>query len=137
MPTVSVGDRVLYVPHEVHHLDFASTGALFHYRYTDGAMKHQRGLRAVETDIFPGATRSATGLLFGANQQPIAVDGPKLFWPAVVIAVNADGTPDLQIAHPDGTRYLTYPDREGHPDAPGIRYDATKKTPHSFHLPGD
>ena len=71
-------------------------------------------------------------------------DGPISKWKAWVVQVNPDGSADLDIAHPhgwykpedgkrDGFITMTCPDRNHHPDAPGVPHDPTGKRMHSFH----
>lgn len=81
--------------------------------------------------------KDKSGKLVTAQGHAIAPGRPVEYWPATVIAVNADGSADLEVEHPNGYVTLHYPGRAAHPDAPGIKYDPVNKGPHTFHLPGD
>jgi hypothetical protein len=84
-------------------------------------------------------------VLHTGSGHPITHGLPIDAWDAWVIGVNADGTVDLEIAHPFGQsvrgqrralQMHAKPDRGAHPDAPGIKHDAGKGL-HTWHFEGE
>jgi len=164
MAELKVGDKVLYSPDLIH------AAGSFRAYYADGEHKHLfHYVHVAEPDGAPGAPKSAqvgrpanlgevgqfksfdakTGILRTHGGHVIKVAGPVMHWPAEVVRVNADGTCDLEIKHPNGFAVFRCPDRTPYQgplpppanhllpeDRPGVRYDK-KKAPHTFHLEGD
>ena len=151
MSDLKAGDRVLYSPDLCHAtscrvLPGGSAETLFHFRHKkagarggpNGPTHHRKGDRA---SLHPNAKgvvllRNDAGVLETHDGHEIEPDVPRSYWPAVVARVNADGTADLDIEHPQGGITLHCPDRDHHPGAPGVPHDP-KKAPHTFHLAGE
>lgn len=146
---LTVGMKVWYVPDSCH---WAATNAKgdpqFNFIYVkDQPGRHRQG-DAVDVAKAGRLQRSGDKIKTKGGQEVKAVS-PRYFWPAWVVAVNADGTADLDVAHsyswtdPNAVDRqncfvtLHCPDRKAHPTVPGIRLDPTGKTPHSFHVPGE
>lgn len=128
-------------------------GYLFHYRHLehgarnlgDGKPVHHKKGDPVQLHAQEGLRlEKVNGVLHTHDGHPVTPSHPKQYWAAKVLRVNDDGTCDLEIRQPGasvvGDMVVTVmhqcPDRENHPDAPGIPHDP-KKAPHTFHLPGE
>lgn len=133
MATINVGDQVFYSPHEDHALDPTAQGdTCFHFVHTEGPVgKAVTGGHGRLRKGRDGKLRTRNG-----DGHAVRHNGPRSYWPATVVHVNADGSADLEIKHPIGCVTLLYPDRGLHPNAPGVKHDAGKAA-HTFHLAGE
>lgn len=116
--SVQPGDTVLYTPDECHALDTDGRGGLLfefaHHCPKEGSRTCRDGQRVFtvadgetvsQALLALGFQRAPDGQLQTRNgDYPIRAVRPKAPWPAVVLAVHADGTADLDVAHPDGSR---------------------------------
>lgn len=111
---ISVGDKVLYVPDQVHSSDLIpNKGYAFH---VEGETVQGKKLEK-ESDVFRERKLG--------NLKSMIFTKPKFFWNAEVIAeTEKEGTYRLLIVHPNGYQKMEY-------DVP---FDATKTKLHSFHL---
>lgn len=121
---VKQGDRVLYVPHEDHHLDADRNGdpvwEFEHARDGPGRRKGDTARRLGRLSRDGGGT-----LLTEVGNHPVRPVRPLRPWGATVRAAHEDGTADLDVSHPNGCATLHY-DRVP-------RGDPCR--PHSFHTP--
>ncbi len=138
---LKVGAHVLYAPHLDHCLETDHKGnALFHFHFESEPGTE----KTVHLPAHGAVSRDGDGRLVTATGHAIRPGRAKRGWDAVVARVNEDGSADLTITHPFGQKKpgevggavtLHYPDRDAHPEAPGIPRDPSGQAPHSFHLP--
>ena len=155
MAEVKVGDQVWYVAHVCHALDFDRNGArVFHFVHAkDSVDKSRKAGDHAEVDnagvLGKFGQRDADGHIQAGDSHFIKPHRPRAYWPATVRAVNADGTCDLDVQHPNSFQIMHYPDRDPHPrpdqlpanyvppeERPGVPHDPAKGL-HSFHLEGE
>jgi hypothetical protein len=112
---VQVGEAVLYYPHEDHALD--GGGCYFHWHHhcpKDGKRQFREGQRLLTVGdgdlvhqglLANGLQRDDAGQLQTRHgDHPVRPGPARQPWPATVLAVHEDGTADLDIRHPDGSR---------------------------------
>jgi len=122
MADLQVGDKVLYVPHNDHHLDTGRDNQLlFHFAHvgkdgTPGPRVDNMGRLGLI------AGRDADKNLVINSGAVVRHDGPLFFWPATVTEVKPDGKVGLEIPHPSGRNTLYYT----------VPHDPAKK-PHTCH----
>lgn len=119
------GDEVLYVPSEAHALD---KGGNLPYAWSHAWQDERTGeVGEILTDEEVGQQIKYVKRMGqnGSNKRKhLVAIAPQVTWPAVVTAVNADGTCDLDIEYClEGVTH----------SYKAIAEDATGKTPHTFH----
>lgn len=154
---VMVGDRVWFVPGPEHWAAKTQDGKhCFRFVHDDTVHPspqyrgHRKGDEVADLTEHGMIAGHRGGKIITHGGREMRVGGAAIFWPARVVAVNADGSVDLDVAHPIGWRHKDaaavdfentcvlhhIPLRSTHPQAPGVKYDKAKG-PHTYHLVGD
>jgi hypothetical protein len=140
MADVKPGDRVLYVPDLCHWHNTDRHGELvFQFCHEKGSRGGKPGQPIAPQDVKKLGrveSRNEAGHLVTSAGHVVRPDKPLFYWEARVERVHADGSADLTVFHPNGAVTYAYPDRQAHPQAPGVRRDPAKAL-HTFHVEGE